>query len=246
MMTGGAPRRARGGVRMAAMTALLALSLVAVAACASGTTTPSAAAVLANARLAFNQLTAFHFTLVASHLGDSDPLPITQASGDVKRPDQLSTTATVNSAFGEVQVKLIILGSQEWITNPITGSYQTTTGYGGFLTIFDPQHGVGAALEGLQNPSTPQDSSSSAGACWKISGTLEPGAVAGVVSGTATSSTANIPTTVCIGKSDNELYSITLSGAISQTDTAQTTRTFVLTKFNQAVTISAPSVTPGA
>ncbi|HEY7984117.1 MAG TPA: hypothetical protein VID73_08115, partial [Ktedonobacterales bacterium] len=65
------------------------------------------------------------------------------------------------------------------------------------------------------------------------------------VNGAATSS-QSVPTTVCIGMADDELYSVTLAGPISQTDTPQTTRTFTLTKFNQPVTITPPALTPTA
>lgn len=231
-------------VRATLMAALLAACIVATAACESGPSTPSAATLLSQAQTAFNQLTSFHFALTAQNLGDSDPLPITQATGDVRRPDQMSATATVNSAFGALQVKLIILGQQEWITNPITGNFQPTTEYGGFLKIFDPQQGVGATLVNLLNPAAPQSSSAAAGACWKISGALPASAVAGVVNGASVS--GNVPTSVCIGKSDHELYSVTFTGAVSQTDTAKTTRAFVLTKFDQPVTIAAPVLTPTA
>lgn len=227
------------------MAALLAICVVATAACESSPTTPSAASLLSRAQTAFNQLSSFHFALTAQNLGDSDPLPVTQATGDVRRPDSMSATATVNSAFGTLQVKLIILGQREWITNPISGAFEPTTEYGGFTGIFDAQHGVGAALSALQSPATPQSSSSAAGPCWKISGTLPASAIAGVVSG-GPSPSSTVATSVCIGKSDHELYSVTFTGAVAQSDTAKTTRTFVLTKFNQPVTIVAPVLTPTA
>lgn len=236
----GAFRRYR---RMDAVAVALLIACMMVTAACSGSSGPSAATLLAQAQTAFRQLTSFHFTLTAQHLGKSDPLPITQAAGDVRRPDQLSVTASVDSALGLVQVKLIILGQKEWISNPLTGAFQPTTDYAGFLTIFDAQQGVGATLTQLRNTSTPQISSAAAGACWKISGTLPASAVAGVVNGAA-GSNASVPTTVCIGKSDGELYSITLAGAVSQTDTAQTSRTFALTRFNQPGAITAPVLTP--
>jgi hypothetical protein len=228
-----------------AVVVALLVACVLLAACGSGSSGPSATTLLSQAQTAFDQLSSFHYALTAQNLGDSDPLPITQATGDVQRPDKLSATASVNGPFGPLQVKLIILGQQEWITNPLTGGFQPTTNYSGFLKIFDAQQGVGAVLTHLQNPSTPQSSSAAAGSCWKISGTLPASAVAGVVNGAAGSS-ASVPTTICIGKSDSELYSVTLAGAVSQTDTAQTTRTFELTQFNQPVTITAPVLTPTA
>lgn len=244
--TGLPPQRAPlASLRAMLAVALLSACLLATAACESGPSTPSAASLLAQAQTAFAQLNSFHFALTAQNLGDTDTLPVTQATGDVQRPDKLSTTATVNSPLGPVQVKLIILGQQEWITDPLTGAFNPTTEYGGFLNIFDTQHGVGAALSSLQNPATPQSSTAAAGDCWKISGSLPASAIASVVNGAA-GSNASVPTSVCIGKSDHQLYSITFSGAVSQSDTAKTTRTFVLTKFNQPVTIAAPVLTPAA
>lgn len=245
MMGTGLPAR-WATLRAILAAALLAACLLAAAACESGPSTPSAASLLAQAQSAFNQLSSFHFALTAQNLGDTDPLPVTQATGDVQRPDKLSTTATVNSPLGPVQVKLVILGQQEWITDPLTGTFNPTTQYGGFLNIFDAQHGVGAALANLASPGAPQSSTAAAGDCWKISGSLPASAIASVVNGAA-GSNASVPASVCIGKSDHELYSVTFSGAVSQTDTAKTTRTFVLTRFNQPVTITPPaSASPAA
>jgi hypothetical protein len=220
------------------------IALLVLPACGSASTV-SSKTLLAQAASKFDQLTSFHFVLTAQHLGATDPLPVTQATGDVQRPDMLSTTATVNSAFGAVQVKLIIIGQQEWFTNPLTGTFEPTSDYAGLLAIFDAQQGVGAVLAHLQQPSPPQSAAAAAGSCWKISGTLPASAVAAVVNGAA-GSNQSVPATLCIGQADDELYSVTLAGPISQTDTPQTTRTFTLTQFNQPVMITPPALTPMA
>lgn len=241
-------RRTRRSRRVFAIQTGLGAALVVACMLASacgGSAAPSAAALMARAATAFDQVTSFHFTLTAQHLGASDPLPVTQATGEVQRPDKLSATALVASPFGQVQVKLIIIGQQEWITNPLTGLFQPTTGYASLLAIFNAQQGVGAALTQMRQPSTPQTSSSATGDCWKITGALPTSAVAGVVNGAAASN-ASVPTTVCVGATDNELYSVTLAGPVSLTDTAQTVRVFTLSKFNQPVTIAAPIITPTA
>jgi hypothetical protein len=238
------PRRMRRMIAIrSGLVATLMVACMIVTACGTSTPPPSAATLLARAASAFDQMTSFHFALTAQHLGDSDPLPVTQATGDVQRPDKLTATATVTTAIGPVQVKLIIIGQQEWITNPLTGLFQPTTGYAGLLAIFNAQQGVGAALTQLQQPSTSQSSSAAAGDCWKIKGTLPASAVAAAVNG-ATAGNSSVATTVCVGQKDNELYSVTLAGQVSQTDTADTVRVFTLTQFNQPVTIAAPSVTP--
>lgn len=237
-LTAGAHARRRG-VSSSALV-LLAIVLLALSAC--GTPPPSAATVLKNAQTKFDQTKSFHFTLTASHLGANDPLPITSASGDVQRPDELSAAATVVTAGFTVNEKLIIIGQQEWITNPLTGAWEPTNDFGGFATIFDAQQGVGAILLALQQPSAPQSSKSNNVPCWKITGNAPASAisaVAGAVS--AGSATAQpVPITVCIGQNDNELYSVTLAGPITDTDTSQTVRTFTLSNFDQPVTIQPP------
>ena len=220
------------------------MALLILPACGSAPAS-NATTLLARAASKFDQLTAFHFVLTAQHLGTTDPLPVTQAVGDVRRPDMLSTTATVTSAFGPVQVKLIIIGQQEWITNPLTGTFEPTSDYAGLLAIFDARQGVGAALAHLRQPSAPQSASAAAGSCWKISGTLSASAIAAVVNGAA-GSNQSVPASVCIGQTDDELYSVTLAGPVSRTDTPQTTRTFTLTNFNVPVTITPPALTPTA
>jgi hypothetical protein len=199
-----------------------------------------ATAILQRAGAKFQATQSFHFALTASHLGANDPLPITAATGDVQRPDKLKANATANVAGFAVQTQLVIIGSQEWLSNPLTGKFEATSGYADLLAIFDAQQGVGAILAHLAKPSAPVSSSSAGGACWKITGTVSASQLAAAVGGGDTT-TAAVPVTVCIGKADDELYSATLGGPVLSTDTAQTSRTFVLSAFNQPVTIAAPA-----
>jgi LppX_LprAFG lipoprotein len=220
------------------LVSLLAAVLLVVAAC--GESTPDAGTLLRNAQAKFNQTKSFHFTLTAKGLGAQDPLPVTQATGDVQRPDELSATATADVAGFTAQVRLIIIGSNQWITNPLTGGWQTTDQYGGILTIFDAQKGVGAILVQLQQPSTPQSSDSHGTPCWKITGKMATSNLGPMVGSNDVVPNQSVPTTVCIGKLDSELYSATLAGAVLPSDTAQTSRTFTLSNFDEPVSIQAP------
>ena len=236
-----ARHHARGWLAPSIALALVVVAL-ALASCGSAST-PSAATVLKNAQTHFDQTKSFHFTMSASHLGPNDPLAVESASGDVQRPDQLSTTATVHTAGFTLKEQLIIIGSQQWITNPITGGWQATDQFGGFLTIFDPDKGVGAVLTHMQQPSTPQSTKAGNTPCWQISGkaaTSDVAAMVGVDGGDVNAGTT-VDATVCIGQQDNELYSVTVTGAISTTDTARTTRTFMLSNFDKPVTIQPPT-----
>ena len=46
--------------------------------------------------------------------------------------------------------------------------------------------------------------------------------------------------TTCIGKADNLPYLISVSGVAAAGDSAQTVRTFKLSKFGESLTITAP------
>jgi hypothetical protein len=221
------------------LAAVLALAVLAIAGC-GGPPTPDAATLLKHAQAKFDQTKSFHFVLDAAHLGASDPLPVTHAIGDVQRPDQLSAKATVITQGFSFNVTLIIVGQREWISDPLTGQYRQTNDFGTLLTIFDAQQGVGAVLLHMQQPSAPQDSTVSDAPCWKVAGKVATSELASIVGGTVLPD-ATVATTVCIGKSDSELYLVTLSGAITSTDTPQTTRAFTLSQFDQPVMIQTPA-----
>jgi hypothetical protein len=211
---------------------------VAVAAC--GEAAPDPTTLLKQAQSTFNQVQTLHFVLTTAHLGTSSGLTVTQATGDVQRPDRLSAQATAIVSGFTANVQLIIIGQQQWITNPLTGQFEKTNQYGSFLTIFDPQQGIGAALVDMQQPSTPQDTSANGRPCWKIYGKAPTSDLAAIVGGsTATNQTVGV--SVCIGKSDSELYTIEVDGVLTQGDTTQTTRTFTLSNFDQPVNIQPPA-----
>lgn len=226
--------------RLCAALALLA-ALLAVAAC--GDSTPGAATLLKSAQDKLNATQTFHFQMKVDHPGtpSSGSYVITSADGDVQRPTSLSATAKVDVGFATVNVSLIIIGQQEWYTDPISNQFVKTDQFGYFLNIFDPQHGLSALMTQLQNPSTPTSGSANGHDCWKISGTLSPSLLQPLFSDVV--ATQPIPTSYCIGKSDDRLYSATLSGAITAGDTSKTAYTFYLSNFDAPVTITPP---PGA
>lgn len=220
--------------------ALTALVLL-LAACGGGAKAPDSATLLKNAQTKFDATTTFHFIMTVANPG---PVPaggynVTSANGDVQRPDELSAQATASIGFASANVKLIIIGSQEWITDPITQKFSSTTDFASFLAIFDPTNGIGSLLGELQNPSKASAGSANGVSCWKVSGTVPPDKLTPIFG--SITATSPVPTTVCIDKTSNELDSVTLSGVITSGDTAQTSRTFYLSNFDKPVTIQPPA-----
>jgi hypothetical protein len=215
------------------------LAALALAGCGSDNT-PSAATLLKNAQASFDATKTFHFVMQVQHAGQppAGGYVVTAAQGDVERPDKVSAKADVNAGFASVSVNLVIIGNQEWYTDPLTGKYQQTDQFATFLRIFDANQGIGSLLTQLQNPSAPQESSANGTSCWKVSGTLPPQLINNLFGDS--SATKSVPTSFCIGKDDSRLYSATLSGIVTAGDTDQTVRTFYLSNFDKPVSIQPP------
>lgn len=218
----------------------LALVLLLVA-CGGPSTqaAPSAQTLIKNAQTAIGKVTSYHFNLKAQNMGSGGALPIQSADGDIVVPDKLQANANVVFSGATVQAQLISIGTTQYIN--VLGGWQQTTGLLDPRALSDPQTGVAAILGQIQNPSTPSDSSSNNTPCWSISGKLNASLLAGITGGGAPAGTLDDVTT-CIGKSDNLPYLILIKGVSAQGDTAQTTRTFTLSKFNEQITINAPKV----
>lgn len=226
--------------RLSGFCTTLALALL-LAACGGGNnnggTVPSAQQLIQNAQAAIRQVTAYHFTLKASNIGTSSSLPIESADGDIVVPDKLKANATVLFSGQTVQAQIITIGNDEYLN--VLGGWQKTTGLLDPRALADPQTGVAALLGKLQDLGTPTDSTSGTTPCWSITGKLDAASLAGITGGGAPAGTLDDVTT-CIGKSDNLPYTITIKGVAAQGDTAQTTRAFTLSKFNEKITITAP------
>ena len=223
---------------------LLAFLLLLLAACGGSNPTliPDAHQLISKAQTAIKAVTAYHFKLTTDHPGTSATLTILQAEGDIVVPDKLKANATALVLGSNAQVQIIAIGNQQYITDPITQQWHSTTGLIDPRTLSDPQMGVAAILGHIQNPSTSSDTNVTVNGtpCWNVNGKLDPTYLSGITGGGAPTGTMDSVTT-CIGKSDNLPYLIRITGIAAAGDTASTTRTFTLSKFGESITITPPS-----
>lgn len=205
-----------------------------------GTNTPTAQQVIANAQAAIRKVTSYHFNLVVDHPGTGGLLTIMSADGDILVPDKLKASANVVLLGNTAKVQIIAIGAKQYVTDPITGKWQPVTGLFDPRTLSDPQMGVASILGHLQNPSTPTDSSVDGVPCWSINGTLDDQYLAGIANGGPAPSGSKVAATTCIGKANNLPCLIRLNGVAAAGDSAQTVRTFKLSKFGESLTITPP------
>jgi LppX_LprAFG lipoprotein len=232
-------RRASWGV--CGLIAVLALLL---AACGTSTPPPSASTLLTKASTAFNNDSSLHLTYTATNIAPGITA-VTSASGDLVRPDKISITGVVEPVKNlSASIGLIIIGQDQFLN--ISGSWSKTSAFGSLLHIFDADQGIGGIITKLQNPSkvTTENvkiDSSHTVACWKVSGTTTAGLLAPITQGSPTDTTP-LQATLWIGQTDGQVYKVDLVGKAITGDSANTDRTFILSKFGEQVTITAPAV----
>lgn len=205
----------------------------------SAPTTPTAQDLLKNAQTAFLKVTSYHFNLNAQNPGSGGLLTITSADGDILVPDKLKAKADALAFGNTVPVQIVAIGQKQYITDPITGKWTSTTGLIDPRALADPQNGVAAILGHIQNPGTPTDSSVDGTPCWSIDGKLDTKYLSGIT-GVSSPGGKTVAVTTCIGKSDNLPYLVRINGIAVAGDTDKTVRTFKLSKFNETLTITAP------
>ena len=216
------------------------LLLLMLAACGgSSSNAPNAATLIKQAQAAIQKVTSYHFNLAVDNPGTGGTLIIKTADGDILVPDKLKANANVLILGNVVQVQLITIGSNQYVTDPITNQWQRTTGLLDPRTLSNSSTGVAAILGHIQNPSSPSDANVDGTPCWSIDGTLDAKYLAAITGGGAPAGSI-VKVTTCIGKSDSLPYLIKMTGVAAAGDTSATVRTFKLSKFNESLTISAP------
>jgi hypothetical protein len=215
-------------------------ALLMMAAC-GGTPPPSAQQLLASAQAAIQKAHAYHFNLQTQHAGTSANLVLQSADGDLVVPDKLQANATAQVFGSLVQIKIITIGQHQYMTDPITGRWETTSGLPDAQTLSSSQTGIAGLLGHIQNPSTPSNSSVDGVSCWSTSGKLDAQYLSGILGNQAKAGSL-LDATTCIGTSDHLPYLIRLTGIATAGDSSQTVRTLKLSKFNEAITINAPAL----
>lgn len=219
--------------------ALIALLTACGGGSSSSSNAPTSQQLIKDAQTAIQKVTAYHFNLAVDNPGTGGVLVIKSADGDILVPHRLKANASVLILGNVVQVKIITIDSNQYVTDPITGNWMHTTGLLDPRSLSNSSTGVAAILGHIQNPGAPADANVNGTSCWSISGTLDAKYLAGITGGGAPAG-SSVAVTTCIGKSDNLPYQIKMTGIAAAGDNKNTVRTFTLSKFGESLTINAP------
>ena len=221
---------------------VLALGGLAVAACAGQKPAElTAEEIIGKASDALKSVRSAHFSLVATGgtmiIGGG--LPAKTIEGDVLQPDRLKGMAT--SAFGNVtvQIAFVIVGSNEYVTNPITKQWQEVPGNATAPNLLDPRQGAGALLKQATELKKLPDESLAGTDCYHLSGKLNGTLIAGLIGSKGLNSP--LASEVWIGKSDFLVRQLKLVGPITSEEPPAIQRVLALSEFNESVTIEPPA-----
>jgi hypothetical protein len=204
---------------------------------------PTAPQLISQAQNAIQQVKSYHFNLSTAHSGKttSNAIQINKVDGDIEVPDKLQAKANAMALGFAITTQIIAIANQQYYTDPITGLWTQTTNLLDPRTITNSHTGFAGILGHIEQLTSPIKSNVSGIPCWSINGTLDAQYLS-VITGQTTQPGHRMNTTICIGQSDSLLYSLRMQGIALQSDTMQTVRTILFSRFNESLRISEPQM----
>ncbi|MGH2458460.1 MAG: LppX_LprAFG lipoprotein [Chloroflexota bacterium] len=200
----------------------------------------SPADVVAKASAALAAVKSVHFKLTSTGgmMAIGSGLAAGSIEGDVLRPDRLKGTAV--SSFGKLTIDLgfMVVGTHQYITNPISKQWEEVPTPVTAPNLLDPQRGAPALLKQVTNLKRLADASIGGVACYHLSGKIAASLIAGLVG--AAGSTNLLDGELWVGTTDFLTRQIHLIGPIATNEPPGIERTLILSSFNETLTIDAP------
>jgi hypothetical protein len=220
----------------------LAIALV-VFACGRPQPTPTSTptplnleALLQESGKVMEDLDSFHFEL--THRSGSTPmlpnLSVREAAGDVVKPDKLSVS--FSGAFGSFAVKssVIAIGDSSYMTNPLTGRWESIANEVSPLGFFNPREGIAAIMSQVTQVSLV----SADAEALRLRGTLPAEALAPLL-GAAVQGTT-IAVELKLDARQLYLLEAVLDGRVTALEPDGVVRLITLSRFNQPTAIEPP------
>jgi LppX_LprAFG lipoprotein len=204
---------------------------------------PTTQQLLAALQKNFRSVSAFHVVMKEDNPGAAtvDKVQIRAATGDVVMPDKVKAQATVILSGQSVTVNLISVGDNQFITDPITGQWRVIKGVLDPRNLTSPDTGIISLISKVQNVTQPTDDTVGGVPCWRVTGQLDAKYLAFFTGGGVPAGTL-LQTSACIGKADSLPYQLIVTGQAAVGDTTATSRTFLISNYNENVNITAPQL----
>src|SRR5579859_1143475 len=162
---------------------------------------PSTQQLLSAFRQQYRTVKSLHVSMQTQNTGPADPklTQVLNVDGDVVMPDKVKAQATILLSGQNVQVGLISVNGNQYVTDPVTGQWRVMNGVLDPSTLTNPDTGVVSILNKIQNLSQPTASNAHGTPCWSVNGTLNAQDVAFLTGGGAPSG-SQLQVSACFGE----------------------------------------------
>jgi hypothetical protein len=137
-------------------------------------------------------------------------------------------------------VKVLNVGNETWITNPLQGGdhYQLLPNGAQTTAILDPHNGLLAAAHDMRDPHVTGSEKVGGAQTFVLQGSIDAAGLQSVA--TDAEPGRMVPARVWIGKDDSLVYRIRVDGPLSPSEPKNIVRQVDLSQFNERVEIEAP------
>lgn len=193
-------------------------------------------ALLRESGLAMERLGSFQFHL--GHKSGGTPLSpgllLQEAQGTVIKPDKIS--AQFSGTFGGFAIKsgLITLGDDSYMTNPLTGRWESVPRQVSPLGFFNPSLGIAAMMSQVEQVALLPGGKD----VHRLKGRLPTEALAPLLGTTLKGTTVGVE--LAIDGSHFYLLEATIEGTVTPGEPEGTVRLITISRFNEPFTIQPP------
>jgi hypothetical protein len=209
------------------------------------TPTPiTAEGVLAAAAERWDETDSAHFNLTVdgdAFVDDDQTIALRAADGDILRPDSVEATAKLGVSLVTLDVSMIAVSNDMWITNFVNGRWEEAPpdfGYNPAL-LFSDTDGIGPVLKKLQSPKLEDDEDVDGTNAHVVSGTVDRDAIDKITAGAIEND--NVPVTVWIADETSDILKIVITGATTA-EAEESTWTLLVNDHNDPVEIEPPEL----
>ncbi|HWO93396.1 MAG TPA: LppX_LprAFG lipoprotein [Dehalococcoidia bacterium] len=197
--------------------------------------------VLAEAADTFAALDSFHFTL--THENGATPfvfdLDLREAEGDIAAPDSLRTHVKADRGAVTVELDVVNIGEDIWVTDPFSGQWQKIDDPDFDIgDLFDPQAGIPDVLRGLQNAEMDGTERIGDVETIRFRGTVDGGDIRAIAP--IAEEGIEVPVVVWVGRDDGLVHRVRTEGRLSEDESDEVRRQIDLSEFNEPVEIEPP------
>jgi len=182
----------------------------------------------------------FHFRL--EHENGFSPMPmdlkLKTAEGDIQVPDRIKAKLDADVAGALLQVEVIGIGEEGWMTNPFSREWQPLPKGTSISAIFDPAAGIQAVARSLQEVRVVDVEKVGGSDTYLLEGQIDSGVLKAAVPIAEPGLTVNVK--VWVDTKDYTIRQVRLEGPFAPGEPENIVRILFLSKFDEPVSIEPP------